>query len=342
MEQKISRRTFLGGALSLSMFGNFVSNYSAKNQQPLYNAPRKRLPNPFMENGKPVVIVVHGTDFTPMLKKGMEMLGGFSRYNKNSPVHLKPNFVAPSPYPVTTAGDSILATVELLKKDGFNHITVAEWGTINPGGVQIATEAFKYYELDKKSERGGFKIKDLFDDESVLVMDNRWTAMPGIGICKSVYETHLIINMPTLKQHSQTQFTCALKNTMGQIDKISRNNMHRRGISFESEDRDTRYRMSHLAIAEIAAAVNPELTIVDARLGLGKSHHLNRGGITIKPERIIISGDALAADLVAVEVLEEFYEGFQVEMAQLHLQHAGKLGFSAQTIKDIVIKETSI
>jgi uncharacterized protein (DUF362 family) len=95
-------------------------------------------------------------------------------------------------------------------------------------------------------------------------------------------------------------------------------------------------------LAEIAAAVNPELTIVDARLGMGRSHHLNSGGVLIKPERIIISGDALAADMVAADVLAEFYQGFQVEMMHSHFQHAGMLGFSAKTMDDIVIKEASV
>jgi uncharacterized protein (DUF362 family) len=129
---------------------------------------------------------------------------------------------------------------------------------------------------------------------------------------------------------------------MGQIDQVSRGDMHRQGKEYESEDRDSRFRMSHLACAEIAAVINPELTIIDARYGLGKTHHINRGGIKIKPDRIIISGDALAADLVAAETLVEFYDGFQLDMAKPHLDHAADLGFSVKTIDDIVKKEVSV
>ena len=56
----------------------------------------------------------------------------------------------------------------------------------------------------------------------------------------------------------------------------------------------------------------------------------------------IISGDALAADPVAAEVLEEFYRGFQVEMVRSLFQHAADLGFGAKTLDDIVIQEASV
>jgi uncharacterized protein (DUF362 family) len=337
----ISRRAFWRRALGFSAIGYFSSNMPAQlNHSPL-SPVRKRFPNPFMENGKTIVVVVHGTDFQSMLKKGMEVLGGFSRFGKNKAVHIKPNFVAPSPYPETTDGGSIVATIELLKKDGFDDITIAEWGSALGMGP-VPTEGFKYYGLDSKAEGGGFKIKDLIRDESIQIADKRWIAMSSIGVRKSVYDVPLIINMPTLKQHSQFQLSCALKNIMGQVDKQSRDSMHRQGFNFMSENFNDRFRMSQLALAEIASSVNPELTIIDARSALGRSHHLNSGGVLIKPKQIIISGDALAADLVAAEALEEAYRGFQVEMLQTHFQHASKLGFSAKTIDDIVIKEASV
>ncbi len=341
MKRMITRRIFWQRTLKLGAIGCFTSLLPAQYKAAAASALRKRLPNPFMEKGKPIVMIVHGTDFTAMLKKGMEVLGGLDRFGKNNAVHIKPNFVAADPYPETTDGASILATIEMLKKDGFNDITVAEWGSAM-GMWQSSTEGFKYYGLDRKAASGGFKIKDLIHDETIQVKDIRWKAMPGVGVRKSVYDIPLIINMPTLKQHSMIPLSCALKNIMGQIDKQSRDNLHQQGMNFMGRNSNTGYQKSHLALAEIASAVNPELTIIDARSGLGRSHRLNMGGVVIKPKQIIISGDALAADLVAADVLEEFYRGFQVEMAHSLFQHAGTLGFGAKTIDDVVIKEASV
>ena len=342
MKKEITRRTFLGGALSWCVAGPLAIKSLGQEKEASLLPCRKRLPNPYVENGKPVVVVVHGTEFAPMLAKGVEILGGFARFGIDKAVHLKPNFVAPSPYPVTTDGNSILTTVELLQKEGFKDITIVEFGQLGRGNSVQPTKAFEFYGLDKKAEKGGFKIKDLCYDGIVRVKDDRWVAMPGVGIFKDVYETPLIINMPTIKQHSQVQFTCALKNTMGLIDKQTRNDMHRRGPAYEAEDRDTRLRMSHLGVAEIAAAIDPELTIIDARYGMGKSHHFTSGGVSVKPDRIIISGDSLAADRIAAEVLAEYYDGFQVEMAKPHLDHAAHLGLGAASIDDVIIKNVTV
>ncbi len=307
----ITRRTFWRTVSGIGAIGCFVSHMRAQYQPSTTALPRERLPNPFVEKGKPIVVIVLGEDFAAMLKKGMEILGGFGRFGKNNAVHIKPNFVSANPYPETTDGNSILATIELLKKDGFSDITVAEWGS-GMGMWQAATEGFAYYGLDRKAESGGFKIKDLINDGTVQVRGKRWTTLSAVGVRKSVYEIPLIINMPTLKQHSTIPLSCALKNIMGQIDSRTRNNLHQQGMNFRFNPGRS-YQRSQLALAEIASAVNPELTIIDARLALGRSHRISMGGVVVKPKRIIISGDALAADLVAAEVLEEFYQGFRLK-----------------------------
>ena len=336
MVKKITRRHFLGDTCVFFAGGALALESLAQQQKPSFLPCRKRLPNPYVENGKSIVVVVHGTQFAPMLAKGMGILGGFARLGKNKAVHLKPNFVAASPYPVTTDGLSLLSTIEFLKKEGFNDITIAEFA------YSYRAYAFQLYNLDEKAKIGGFKVKDLFDDEVVLVKDRRWVAIPSASVFKSVYETPLIINMPTLKQHAPMQFTCALKNTMGQVNRTTRKDMHREGIEYNAESPDRKTIMSHRAIAEIASAIDPDLTIIDARYCLGKSHHLSWGGISLKADRIIISGDALAADRVAAEVLAECYSGFKTEMAILQLEHAAHLGLGALNRDQIVIKDVSV
>ena len=341
MNKKISRRAFLVGAMGFCMACAMPPD--TRKKEPIAYLPvRSRLPNPYVENGKPIVVVVHGTEFEPMLAKGMGMLGGFKQFGSGRAVHLKPNFVAPSKYPVTTDGGSLLTTIEFLQKEGFADITIAEWGSLSMSGRVYPTKGFQYYGLDKKAAAGGFKIKDLYNDEVVRVRDDRWTAMPDVGVFKSVYDTPLVINMPTIKQHSLLQFTCALKNTMGQIDRKSRLDMHRYGWDYTFEGREQKLQSSHLATAEIAAAVNCDLTIIDARYGIGKSHHFKSGGVSIKPDRIIISGDTLAADWVAANLLAEYYDRFQVEMARPHLDHAAKIGLGAAGLDDIIIKEGTV
>jgi uncharacterized protein (DUF362 family) len=311
MNKKISRRAFLVGAMGFCMACAMPPD-TRKKEQIAYLPGRSRLPNPYVENGKPIVVVVHGTEFEPMLAKGMEMLGGFKRFGSGRVVHLKPNFVAPSKYPVTTDGDSLLTTIEFLHKEGFTDITIAEWGSLSRGGRVYPTEGFQYYGLDKKAAAGGFKIRDLYNDEVVRVRDDRWTAMPDVGVFKSVYATPLVLDM------------------------------HRYGWDYTFEGREQKLQSSHLATAEIAAAVNCDLTIIDARYGIGKSHHFKSGGVSIKPDRIIISGDMLAADRVAASLLAEYYDGFQVEMARPHLDHAAKIGLGAAGLDDVIIKEGTV
>ncbi len=335
MKKRMTRRSFLYGSTGLLTFSSCdIPGLSGSDSLPV--PYRKRLPNPYVENGKPIVVIVHGTEYAPMLAKGMEMLGGFAKFGTDKAIHLKPNFVSAEKYPVTTDGQSLIETVKLLQKEGFKDITIAEWGTFKG-----KTEAFSFYELDQKVKEGGFKIKDLHNNETVMVKDSRWKAMPSVNVFKSSYEAPLIINMPTIKQHSLIHFTCGLKNTMGQISLGSRMDMHHIRAKYLFDSSESRLNASQLAVGEIASAINPEMTIIDARECMGKSHHF-KGGIVKRANRLIISGDILAADIVASEVLAEVYDGFSTKMAKLQLNHAASLGLGISNTDNVVIKETTI
>ncbi len=299
---------------------------------------RVRLPNPYTENGKPIVAVVRGAEFKSMLAKGMELLGGFARFGSDKQVIIKPNFVWERSYPTSTDGESILAVIETLRREGFGDVTVAELVTEHPGSGGVG-RSFDLYGFNEKAAAGGFRIDPLDDDEVVEVRDGRWVAMQRVGVFRRIYEAPLIIDMPTIKEHQFTKFTCALKNIMGAVDQKSCADMHMQ----DDDDVAPEMRLHHgrLAVAEIAHAVSPDLTIIDARTVIGKTHSVHWGGIPREANRVIISGDPLAADRVAAGVLAECYDPFEVAVTDDTFNHAARIGLGTATLGNIVIRKAT-
>jgi uncharacterized protein (DUF362 family) len=308
---------------------------------------RRRVPNPFVENGKPIVVVVRGTDFTSMLAKGMEALGGFARLGSGRSVIVKPNFVfdKKTRYPTTTDENSVLTTVEYLQKEGFNDITVADRrGNRKDNGE--AGGKFDWSGLNDLAIKGGFTTDSLMDDATaptIHVGDDSWTTMPSIGVIKKIYESGLIINMPTLKKHSQTNLTCSLKNNMGVLDVQTTEDMHLWGdhnkARYESMGRADVARRLCLAVAEAAMAVSPEMTVIDARQVLCKNHGSVASGLPREANRLIISGDPVAADVYAAGVLKEVYEPYELGHTSDTFEYASRLGFGVSDLGNVLVKE---
>lgn len=344
-----TRRSFLRDIAALGLAGPpaFRAFATTGKVEQTTSPIRKRVHNPFKENGKPIVVVVHGTDFTSMLAKGMNALGGFARLGTGRSVIVKPNFVFDkrTRYPTTTDERSVLTTVDFLQKEGFNDITVAD-----RRGKRLANgEAggkFDWSGLNDEARKGGFRTDSLMDDANaptVHVGDDRWTTMPSIGVIRKIHEAGLIINMPTLKKHSQTNLTCSLKNNMGALDVPTTEDMHLWGdhnkARYESMTKaDVTLRLC-LAVAEAAMAVSPEMTVIDARTVLCKNHGSVASGDPREANRLIISGDPVAADVYAAGVLKEVYEPYEVEFTADTFEYASRLGIGVSDLSDIVVKE---
>lgn len=307
---------------------------------------RKRLPNPFVENGKPIVMVVKGTDFSAMLAKAMEALGGFARFGTGRSVIVKPNFVfnKRTRYPTTTDEDAVLTTVKYLQKEGFGDITVADRrGSRGKDGR--AGGKFEWSGLNDLAEEGGFQTDSLMDDNAaptIQVGHPNWTTMPAIGVLEKIYGAGLIINMPTLKRHSQTNLTCSLKNNMGVLDVPTTMDMHLWGdenkSAYDELGQEAVTRRLCLAVAESAMAVSPELTVIDAREVLCANHGSYATGEPRTANRLIISGDPVAADVYAAKVLKEVYEPYELGPTRHTFEHAARLGIGVADESGVVLK----
>ena len=342
-----TRRSFVREVVALGITGPAaLRSFAATGTVEKALSPiRTRVPNPFTENGKPIVVVVTGDDFAAMLAKGMDVLGGFARFGSGKSVIVKPNFVfdKKTRYPTTTDEDSVLTTVQYLQKEGFGEITVADRRGNRKNGR--AGGKFDWSGLNDLAEHGGFKTDSLMDDEkapTVHVGDDRWTTMPSIGVIKKVYEAGLIVNMPTLKKHSQTNLTCSLKNNMGVLDVPSTQYMHLWGdenkAAHDAMPHDEVIRRLCVAVAEAAMAVSPEVTVIDARKVLTLNHGSYARGGPLDANRLIISGDPVAADVHAASVLKEVYEPYDLGFTRDTFAHAADLGIGVADPNGVVVK----
>lgn len=344
----LTRRRFIGDTVGFCVAGPAMLAGLARdvNARPGFSPIRKRLPNPYMENGRPIVVIVRGTDFPTMLAKGMELLGGFSKFGTGKSAVVKPNFVFDqrTHYPTTTDEASVLTTVQYLQREGFVDITVADRRAKKVNGR--AGGKFEWSGMNDMARAGGFKTDSLLDDsvaDAVEVRDARWTEMSSVGVIRTIYEADLIINMPTLKRHTMTNLTCALKNMMGVLDVPTTQDMHLWGeantATRESMSEEAVWRRLALTIAEAALAVSPDLTVIDARKVLCRDHVSVRTGEPRNANRLIISGDPLAADLYATQILKEVYEPYELGFTRDTFQHASRLGVGLADPGSIALKE---
>ncbi len=343
-----SRRKFLGEMLGICVAGPALLKGIAQEviQEDKIFPVRVRLKNPYTENGKPVVVIVKGTEYAKMLTAGMGILGGFSKFGTNKSVIIKPNFVFDkrTRYPTTTDENSVLTTVEFLQKEGFTNITVADRRANRKNGR--AGGKFEWSGLNDKAGSGGFKTDSLMDNalaETVVVKNEKWKNMSDIGVIKKIYDSDLIINMPTLKRHSITNLTCSLKNMMGVLDVPTTEYMHLWGDAnkkiHDTMSGDERTRRLCLTIAEAAMAVNPEMTIIDARQVLCKDHLSVQTGESRVANRLIISGDSVAADICAARLLKEIYEPYNLGFTKDTFEYAASLGLGTDDPAAFILKE---
>jgi uncharacterized protein (DUF362 family) len=346
----ISRRDFIkyavGGAAILSTWGTgcFRGTHEV----------RSGIPNPYVAEGKPLIVSVQGKDPERMLRAALEALGGLNPLVGNGAEALiKPNFIFRQPYPITTDPEIIFLTAQLLREAGTSGVEVFD----SPGTYLLGTEreTSSFNDIVHRGKEQGIAVT-IGDAgrrrEYVKTKKAGWRAYPEIIIHKKVHQAPVIINMPCLKRHHTSFLTCALKNQFGAIYGAQRWDSHIRGEGIQKgiKGADDRTKASFrdethfmTALAEFADAVRPELSIVDARSILIKGGPTRgKGEVKEGINRFILSGDMVALDTYCSQIMEEYDETYFTDMIIPYLRVAERLGLGTMDLNKAKIIELTV
>ena len=178
------------------------------------------------------------------VKSVLGQMGGIAQWiSPGASVLLKPNFVAPFKKAVTDL-EIIKSVVREVK---------------SAGGVPVIAES-SGYEFDTEYTLRLLGVYDMAEELDVEVINldhSPYKRVPvnngyikHYEIAEVALTSDAIINLPRLKQHSQTSITCGMKNLFGLLSRNSRAQIHTVNL-----DR---------GIVELNRIIKPVLTIVDA------------------------------------------------------------------------------
>jgi uncharacterized protein (DUF362 family) len=288
------------------------------------------VPNPYVTNdGRPILVAVEGTDFTTMLRAGLNALGGLGRLiSPNQNVLIKPNLNHSDPFPGISSADSIVTIV----RETVNVTSAQVY--VGDEGYYPSYTVYNYLNLESLvSDAGGTCLN--FGQNYDVRRDTWASSKPNFLVYKDVYDAPVIISTCVLKRHHTADMTCALKCNIGTMlgpgYSGTRKWVHESG-DFANE------------VAEIAGLVNPELNIVDARSVLaGNGPMIQDGTVVDGVNRVIICGDMVATDVYCTSLLAAYDASFNPSVSRIwtSFNRAVELGLGVSDLNQVEILEIS-
>jgi len=310
-------------------------------------------------SGKPLLVIIEGGNIDAMIDPGLKAIGGLERIiGDHREVLLKPNTNQRDPFPSITAPETLRAVASHCRKAGAEHIIVHEDHKFEPDlyysteelpgmdiQISFSPDASHYVLVEYEKWHGDMDVDVALKDielrppASRLTPEFERTKGPRLRVARQLQEAPVIINMPVLKRHFAGQMTSALKNHFGSVYGPHRWLAH----ATLQKDRDYYDRK----LAEFASAVRPELTIADVRSiqavsGPFRDEHTR---IIEGVNRVIITGDMVAADVVALDLVKRYDDTFtpaNEAIVRRQFEHAEALGVGSSDLSKFEIIETKV
>lgn len=254
--------------------------------------------------------VIYGSKPMKMVKELLDKIKAADNIDPGMKIALKPNLIVakPSHEGATTTPLIVEAIIQYLFDHNLKNISIIEGSWVG----DRTSIAFKVCGYEDISQKYNIPLIDLQHDDfqSVDVKGE------SLKICNKALDADYFINLPVLKAHCQTLFTCALKNLKGCIPNSEKRRYHSMGL--------------HKPIAYLSKAIKIDLNIVDA---LNGDLTFEEGGNPVRMDRIIIGQDPVLIDTYGSSLL-----GFSKEVIP-YIKLAEQLGVGSTDLTQADIIE---
>ena len=287
----VTRRRFLArvGALSTAAGALAAGGVLVYSDQPVRRAVEKvwpwktyRVPESKLF---PTMAIVRGSQTEAMVREAVAGLGGIQRFvNKGETVLLKPNvgWDRQPEQAANTGPELVAAMVRLCREAGAGAVWVTDVSLNDPqrcfarSGIEAAVQA------------AGGTIRLPGRDDFVLT-DMKGVLLKHWPVSRFFHAADKVINLPIVKHHSLSGCTLAMKNWYGVIGG-RRNQLH--------QD-------IHTSIVDLAAAVRPTLTVMDATRVLKRNGPTGGSLADVTFENTVIASlDEVALDSFSLGFLD--------------------------------------
>lgn len=265
----------------------------------------------------PRLAVVHGRDAERMVRAAVDRIGGIRRFiNPGEKVLLKPNAAwdRQPEQAANTNPEVVAAVVKLCLEAKAAEVWVTDVSVNDP------YRCFARSGIDDAVKKAGGKIRLTGENDFVLT-DLRGESLKIWPVSKFYHEADKLINLPVVKHHSLSKCTMAMKNLYGSLGG-ERNRLH--------QD-------INVSIADLATAIRPTLTILDATRVLKRNGPTGGNIADVAIENTVIAG----LDTVAVESYGLRFLDLKVEDVPF-IEMAKKRGVGISDLKSINVAEENI
>jgi len=240
---------------------------------------------------RPMVVVAELTTYAETVPRVLDALEVGAVLEKQERIVIKPNLIEARHPPVTTDVKCVEAIIEYCRRVSGARIIVAD----GSGGCETS-ECFAKLGYERLEKEYGAELVDLNQAKTVTLTDESNVFLKEFHIPEEVLQCYLI-SVPVLKAHSMTDVTLGMKNMMGVApERYYGSGGHYKKWGLHKE--------LGQAIIEINKFRKPDLTFIDAAVGMGTAH---LWGPRCDPPvgKLIGSFDPVAADKVGCDLLEK-------------------------------------
>lgn len=328
----ISRRNFLVEGVKLTCLASFLGLHrsiyaKAEKSHEFEVFPVVYEPNPILfSKHSSVVSVVRvnskwseskGIDYATA--KAIELIGGINEVAKGrNRILLKPNLVNTNPS--DTTNPIVVEALAKLMKNAGKEVCIGEAGAASIRNIDtslqgyvcrtknvdilkaIQDDIFKSTGYDDLSKRFGIPLENLHVGNMVKMKVSDNFVFKEIYLHKTMSDVDLVCSVPMMKTHGLATVTLALKNIglggyPGMMYGTVRSLVHQEGIKLEPTG------TSAITI-DMVKANKLGLSVIDATTAMeGQGPSVRGGGSLVNMNLIIASKNALAADMIAANIM---------------------------------------